>query len=88
MWIKYRTGIDSDGAPIEITDPGAASSLQSLAIEAVAAKDVASTRAFVSAALGKAMSESDEFVGGVASALTSLEKDGPRAALKSFLAAR
>lgn len=87
MWIKYRTGIDCGGVPIEITDPGAAPTLQPLAAVAVAATDAASVRAFVHAALGTALSESDAFVGGVASSLASLEKDGPRAALQGFLAA-
>ncbi len=87
MWIKYRSALDCEGAPIEITDPGASPSLQSLATEAVAATDVASSRAFVLAALGKALGDDDAFVTGVADGLASLEKEGPRMALKQFLAA-
>ena len=88
MWIKYRSAIDCDGVPIQISDPGAAPSLQPLAIAAVAAADVPSSRAFVAAALGRVLSESDVFVGGVASTLASLNKDGPRGALQDFLSAR
>ena len=88
MWIQYRTGIDCDAAPIEITDPGAAPTLQPLAADAVAATDVASSKAFVSAALGKALSDDEAFVGGVASALAALKKEGPRNALQSFMASR
>jgi len=88
MWVKYRTGTDSDGMAIEITDPGAAATLQPLAIAAVAAADVPTSRAFVHAALGTALSESEAFVGGVAAGLAVLQKDGPRSAIQGFLATR
>jgi len=88
MWIQYRSGVDCDGAPIEITDPGAAASLQPLAVAAADATDVPSSRAFIRAALGSTLSESDGFVEGVAHALTALKADGPRSALQGFMAAR
>jgi len=88
MWIQYRSGVDCDGVPIEITDPGAAPSLQPLAVDAVAAADVPTSRAFVQAALGLSLAESDTFVEGVAQALATLKSDGPRAALQGFMAER
>jgi len=88
MWIQYRSGVDCDDVPIEITDPGAAPSLQPLAVDAVAAADVPSSRAFVQAALGSSLAESDAFVDGVTQALATVKADGPRAALQGFMAAR
>jgi mannitol-1-phosphate/altronate dehydrogenase len=88
MWMQYRTGVDCDGLPIEITDPGALPSLQPLAADAVKAADVPTARAFVHAALGPALSESDAFVENVATTLASLKADGPRATLQGFMAER
>lgn len=86
MWVKYRSGIDCDGFSIEITDPGAAASLQPLAVQATAEVNVPRTRAFILAALGNVLAEDEAFVGAVTAALDSLTKNGPRTALGLFLA--
>jgi len=85
MWIQYRSGVDCEGEPIQITDPGAAPSLQPLAAEAAAATDAATARAFVEEALGKTLAENDPFVEGVAASLSSLKANGPRTALQAFM---